>query len=124
MKRITPIFLFAFVSIWPPALAVDNCNIEIMILPERYMSGTITETNNVKNNKNTHVVFSNTDMKIMFRNKEKAYIITVLNQDCQAYCRKQKRIRQLHSGDEAIVINLIKQRKDEILRQYQDCSMK
>ena len=52
------------------------------------------------------------------------YLIRVTNQDCQAYCSKAKRVRQLHSGDEKLVKNLFKDKKEEILAQIRECEKK
>ncbi|NIK72793.1 hypothetical protein FHS56_000279 [Thermonema lapsum] len=46
------------------------------------------------------------------------------NTDCQAYCCKTKRIRQLKSGDERLLINLLRAQEKQLLAQIESCGIK
>ena len=71
--------------------------------------------------KKISVDFKEEVMEVFLMSEGRNYLITVLNANCQAYCKKQKRVRQLNSGDEKLVINLINDRKEEILQQIKSC---
>ena len=71
--------------------------------------------------KKIEVNFTSEVMEVVIPVEGQNYLIKVTNQDCQAYCSKAKRVRQLHSGDEKLVKNLFKDKKEEILAQIREC---
>lgn len=101
----------------------QTCDISIEILPEKYMYGSAAESNESRVVDDIMVDFGDEVMKIIVPLKGKNYKIEVLNDNCQAYCKKAKRVRQLHSGDEKLVINLINQRKEDIISQIEECGI-
>ncbi len=108
--------LFIFISV--PSYSQD-CEIKIEILPEQFMFGTISEISEEVNK--TKVSFNNEVMEVWLPLDGKNYKLRVLNENCQAYCKKQKRVRQLNSGDEKLVKNLIKSREKDIALQIKKC---
>ncbi len=112
--KILPFLLFFGV----PAFS-QNCDIKIEILPEQYMYGTVTKVS--QEVKKTQVEFNDNVMEVLFPLEGKFYRFVVLNENCQAYCKKQKRIRQLNSGDEKLVKNLLASREEDIKKQINKC---
>lgn len=121
MKKI---FLLTVVFIYFLSIAkAQSCDIEIKILEGRYMFGKAVKMNSNKTVKKMEVDFTSEVMEVVMPVDGQNYLITVINQDCQAYCTKAKRVRQLHSGDEKLVINLFKDKKEEILAQVRECEI-
>ncbi len=114
--NILPIFILSF------NVAVgQNCDIEIEVLDGKYMFGHVVKMENTKLEKKMKVEFSSDVMEVVLPVEGQNYLITVINQDCQAYCKKSKRVRQLHSGDEKIVKNLFADKHDDIVAQIKAC---
>jgi len=110
------IFFHAFVQ-------AQSCDIKIEILPDQYMYGTAS-TGDVEVPKNKVLVdFGEELMLVQLTEDGVNYRIEVLNENCQAYCKRHKRVRQLHSGDEKLVINLINQRRPDIMGQLAGCGL-
>ena len=117
MKRI-------FLSMIALGLFVSNsfsqeCDVRIEILPEQYMHGVIKET--TEETKKIDVEFTSEVMEVLLTLEGKNYVLTVVNDNCQAYCKRQKRVRQLNSGDENLVKNLIKDREEDLVNQIKQC---
>lgn len=117
MKRI--FFLAVVFSLLLTNAFSQECEIKIEILPEQYMHGMIKETS--QEVKNIDVEFTAEVMEALIVLDGKSYVLTVVNDNCQAYCKKQKRVRQLHSGDEKLVKNLLKDREKELIQQIKAC---
>ncbi|GEM_PF-3152138 len=117
MKHIG-ILVFLFVSMISNSYS-QNCDIQIEILPEQYMFGTAKEVK--EEVKKIDVQFKENTMEVFLPIDGKGYLLSVLNENCKAYCKRQKRVRQLHSGDEKLVKNLIKGRESDIARQLKSC---
>ena len=100
----------------------QSCDIQIQILEDKYMFGIATETEFDSKLKKPKVDFTSQVMKVRLPMEGKTYLLEVQNEACQAYCTRSKRIRQLHSGDEKLVINLLKSRREDIQKQIADCS--
>ena len=99
----------------------QSCDIQIKILEGRYMFGKAVKIDSNQAAEKMEVDFTSEVMKVVMPVGDQHYLITVVNQNCQAYCTKAKRVRQLHSGDEMLVINLFKDKKEEILAQIREC---
>ena len=109
-----------FFIIFPLSAFSQNCDITIEILPEQYMFGTVSEVSNEVSK--TQVEFKDDVMKVLLPLNGKFYKIIVLNENCQAYCKRQKRVRQLNSGDEKLVRNLLSAREEDIIKQIKKCT--
>jgi len=103
------------------ALRAQGCSIQIQILENKYMFGTAEKQEGTQDVKKMGVSFTSEVMEVMLPTEDGVYLIKVVNQDCQAYCSRDKRVRQLHSGDEKLVRNLFTDREDEILAQIRKC---
>lgn len=114
--KIIPIFIL-LINI----AQAQNCNIEIEVLDGKYMFGEVTKMKNTNIVKKMEVQFSSEVMEVILQVEGQNYLIKVINQNCQAYCSKSKRIRQLHSGDEKIVMNLFADKHDDIVAQIKAC---
>lgn len=101
----------------------QECNIQIQILEDKYMYGHAVKLDSGEELKNTTVNFNSENMEVMLSLEGSNYLISVINEDCQAYCSKAKRVRQLNSGDEKLVKNLFKSREKEILEQIKSCKI-
>jgi hypothetical protein len=101
----------------------QECDIQIQILEDKYMYGQAVKLDSGEELKKTTVTFTSENMEVMLSLEGQNYLISVINEDCQAYCTKAKRVRQLNSGDEKLVINLFKTREKEILEQIRACSI-
>ena len=102
----------------------QSCDIQIKILEGKYMFGQAIKMNSNQLVKKIEVDFTSEVMEVVMPVNGQNYLIRVTNQDCQAYCSKAKRVRQLHSGDEKLVKNLFKDKKEEILAQIRECEKK
>ncbi len=116
LLKILPAFILFF-----NIAQAQNCNIEIKVLDDKYMFGVVTKMENTKIVEKMEVQFSSEVMEVIFPVEGQNYLIKVINRDCQAYCRKDKRVRQLHSGDEKIVKNLFADKHDNIVAQIKAC---
>jgi hypothetical protein len=67
------------------------------------------------------VNFTSEYLEVVMPINEGNYLIRVNNEACQAYCSRDKRVRQLHSGDEKLVRNLFKAKEQNILGQIRAC---
>lgn len=105
------------------AVHAQNCDIQIQILEDKYMFGQAEKMENSEEVKKLTVNFDKDFMEVVMPVEGQNYLIKVINQDCQAYCTRAKRVRQLHSGDEKIVRNLFKQKQDDILSQIKECQL-
>lgn len=119
MKKIHLILLFSIISTLS-AKALE-CNIQIQVLEDRYMFGTATKLNTDPSIKKLVVNFTSEYMGITLPVEGENYLVKVVNESCQAYCSREKRVRQLHSGDEKLVRNLLKDKMDDILEQLKSC---
>lgn len=99
----------------------QECDIQIEILENRYMFGQATLLNNEPPVKKLEVEFTNEFMEVVMPIDGKNYLIKVVNESCEAYCSRAKRVRQLHSGDEKIVRNLFKDKRQDIHNQIKAC---
>ncbi|MCK5470843.1 MAG: hypothetical protein KAI99_20110, partial [Cyclobacteriaceae bacterium] len=89
----------------------QSCDIQIKILEDKYMFGQATKMDNDQPVKKMEVNFTSEVMEVVVLVNGQNYLINVINQDCQAYCTRAKRVRQLHSGDEKLVRNLFKDKR-------------
>ena len=111
--------LICFVS----AAKAQECDIQIQILEDKYMFGQASIMDDKEPVKKMEVNFTSEVMEVVLPVDGQNYLIKVVNQDCQAYCTKAKRVRQLHSGDEKLVRNLFKNKKEDILAQIRACKI-
>lgn len=113
---VTTIFIYSF------SLAKgQNCDIKIKILEDKFMFGQVSKMDNKISVKKMAVSFNDEFMEVVFPTDGQNYLIKVINQNCQAYCTRAKRIRQLNSGDEKLVKNLFKDKQEDILAQIREC---
>ncbi len=118
------VFILTIVLFASPAFAQSrDCDIQIQILEDKYMFGHAVKLDSQDEIKKATVNFTSENMEVMLSLEGQNYLITVINEDCQAYCSKAKRVRQLNSGDEKLVKNLFKTREKEILEQIRACSI-
>lgn len=101
----------------------QNCDIQIQILDDKYMFGAAEKMDDSEVVKKMEVNFTSEVMEVVMPVDGQNYLIKVVNQDCQAYCTKAKRVRQLHSGDEKLVRNLFKDKEQDILAQIKACKI-
>ena len=121
MKRL---FILTTVLISVVSLAkAQECDIQIQILENKYMFGLATKMVGSETVKKMEVKFTSELMEVVIPVDGQNYLIKVINQDCQAYCSKAKRVRQLHSGDEKLVRNLFKDKQEDILAQIRECEI-
>ncbi len=99
----------------------QGCDIQIEILKDKYMFGQATKIDHNKKIKKMEVAFNNEFMEILLPVDGEIYLIKVVNENCQAFCTREKRVRQLHSGDEKLVRNLFKDKQEGILAQISAC---
>ena len=111
--------LISFLSI----AKAQQCDIQIQILEDKYMFGKAEKINNDQLLKKMEVNFSSEIMEVILPVDGQNYLIKVINQDCQAFCTREKRVRQLHSGDEKLVRNLFKNKKEYIMAQIRECKI-
>ncbi|MCK5370923.1 MAG: hypothetical protein KAQ62_20305 [Cyclobacteriaceae bacterium] len=111
--------LICFVS----TAKAQECDIQIQILEDKYMFGQASIMDDKEPVKKMKVNFTSEVMEVVLPVDGQNYLIKVVNQDCQAYCTKAKRVRQLHSGDEKLVRNLFKNKKEDILAQIRACKI-
>lgn len=102
----------------------QNCDIQIEILKDKFMFGQATKMNTSQKVKKMEVTFNNEFMEIVLPVDGENYLIKVINENCQAFCTREKRVRQLHSGDEKLVKNLFKDKKEDIFAQVRECENK
>lgn len=113
---VATIFFYSFII-----AQAQDCDIQIEILKDKYMFGQATKMDNSQTVKKMVVTFNNEFMEILLPVDGENYLIKVVNENCQAFCTREKRIRQLHSGDEKLVRNLFKDKKEDILAQIREC---
>lgn len=113
---VATIFFYSFII-----AQAQDCDIQIEILKDKYMFGQATKMDNNQTVKKMVVTFNNEFMEILLPVDGENYLIKVVNENCQAFCTREKRIRQLHSGDEKLVRNLFKDKKEDILAQIREC---
>ena len=101
----------------------QTCEIQIQILENRYMFGKVEKMKDQLPIKKMEVNFSSDFMEVILPVDGINYHINVVNENCQAYCTREKRVRQLHSGDEKLVRNLFKDKEEEILSQIRSCQL-
>ena len=100
----------------------QQCEIHIKVLEGRYMYGRAEKVRTATKADEITVKFTADFMEVTMPLDGDTYLIKVVNENCKAYCPVAKRIRQLHSGDEKLVINLFSERKGDILKQIRECS--
>lgn len=100
----------------------QQCDIKIQILEGKNMFGHVEKINGEKPIKKMEVNFTDELMKVKMSVDGQNYLIKVVNENCQAYCSRDKRVRQLHSGDEKLVRNLFKEKHDDIATQIRACA--
>ena len=121
MKKV---FIIASLLIYSALLAeAQNCDLQIEILQDKYMFGQVTKMSPDATVKKMEVNFDNEFMEVVLPVDGQNYLIKVVNQNCQAYCTRQKRVRQLHSGDEKLIRNLFKDKEADILAQIRECKI-
>jgi hypothetical protein len=113
---VTSILLYSFLS-----AKSQHCDIQIEILKDKFMFGQVTKMDENKSVKKIAVEFNNEFMEILLPLEGENYLIKVINENCQAYCTRAKRVRQLNSGDEKLVKNLFKDKQEDILAQIKAC---
>ncbi len=120
MKKIMllTVVLITFLSL----AKAQKCAIQIQILEDKYMFGEATILPENTDVNKMEVDFTSDYLEVILPLDGQNYLIKVINQDCQAFCSKEKRVRQLHSGDEKIVRNLFKDKESDILDQIKACS--
>jgi len=101
----------------------QECDIQIQILEDKFMFGNVEKLNDPEPAKKMVVNFTRDVMEVILPVDGINYRINVINENCQAYCTREKRVRQLHSGDEKLVRNLFKEKKDDILFQIKSCNL-
>lgn len=119
MKKI--LLPLAFLLVLSSLSKAQECDIEIQILQDKYMFGKAEKLQAGDPVKKMQVTFSSDFMEVVMPAKDGNYLIKVVNENCQAYCSRAKRVRQLHSGDEKLVRNLFKEKQDDILSQIKSC---
>ena len=119
MKKTTLLTLLLVIAI--NLVQAQECDIQIEILENRYMFGQAMQLNNDAPVKKIQVEFTSKFMEVVMPIDGKNYQIKVVNEACEAYCSRAKRVRQLHSGDEKLVKNLFKDKKDDIQFQIKEC---
>lgn len=102
-------------------LRAQGCDIQIQILEDKYMFGHAKKMENSDLVKKMEVNFSEEVMEVVMPIDGQNYLIKVVNENCQAYCSRAKRVRQLHSGDEKLVRNLFKDKQEDIVEQIKKC---
>ena len=115
------LFLIAAFVMFSLAAQSQSCDIQIQILENKYMFGQAEKIDNSEKIKKMEVTFNSEFMEVVMPVDNQNYLVKVVNQDCQAYCSRAKRVRQLHSGDEKLVRNLFKDKYDDIVAQIQEC---
>lgn len=115
------LLLIAIVTLSAATLRAQNCDIQIQILEDRYMFGQVEKMDDSEPVKKMQVDFSEEFMEVVMPVEGQNYLIKVVNQNCQAYCTRAKRVRQLHSGDEKLVRNLFKDKQEDIVNQIKSC---
>jgi hypothetical protein len=113
---VTTLFFYSFLI-----ANAQTCDIQIKILEDKYMFGHATKISSDQLSKKLGVNFNDEFMEIVLPVDGQNYLIKVINQNCQAYCTREKRVRQLHSGDEKLVKNLFKKKNEEIIAQIREC---
>ena len=103
---------------------VRACDIKIQILEDKYMFGQAELLTNSPAVKKMEITFGKEFMEVILPVEGQNYLVKVVNEDCQAYCSRAKRVRQLHSGDEKLVRNLFKDKHDNIASQIKACQLK
>ncbi len=121
MKKI--ILFITFIMFLGSLAYAQGCDIQIEILKNRYMFGQATKLEETHSHKKIVVTFSEEFMEVVIPLEDEYYLIKVVNEACQAFCTREKRVRQLHSGDEKLVKNLFKDKSGDLLKQIQDCSI-
>ena len=101
----------------------QSCDIQIKILEDKYMFGQAAKMESDQLVKKMEVNFTSEVMQVVIPVDGQNYMIKVINQDCQAYCTRAKRVRQLHSRDEKLVRNLFKDKKEGIEAQIRACDI-
>jgi len=101
----------------------QKCTIQVQILDDKYMFGQAEKLNEGQPVKKMEVHFTNEFMEVIMSIDGQNYQIKVVNENCQAYCTREKRVRQLNSGDEKLVRNLFKDKQDDILKQIKSCKL-
>jgi hypothetical protein len=119
MKKLHLILLYTIIS--SVSAKAQECDIQIQVLEDRYMFGTATKLTDNTPLKKMEVDFTSEYMEVLLPVEGEKYLIKVVNEACQAYCSREKRVRQLHSGDEKLVRNLLKDKMDDILEQLKSC---
>jgi hypothetical protein len=119
MKKLQLILLFSIIS--TGSVKAQECDIQIQVLEDRYMFGTASKLSSDPSSKKLEVDFTSEYMEIILPVEGENYLIKVVNESCQAYCSREKRVRQLHSGDEKLVRNLLKDKMPDILEQLKSC---
>ena len=119
MKKTTLLTIVLLITIY--LAKAQECDIQIEILEDRYMFGQASVLNDDPPVKKIEVNFTSEFMEVVMPMDGKNYLIKVVNEACQAYCSRAKRVRQLHSGDEKLVKNLFKSKSDDIQFQIKEC---
>ena len=116
------LILIVVLTLVSVTVRAQGCNIEIQILEDKFMFGEVLKMDKSEPVKKMQVNFSEEFMEVIMPVDGENFLIKVENQNCQAYCSRAKRVRQLHSGDEKLVRNLFKDKREDILRQIKACN--
>lgn len=123
-KLYLTIALFSLISVSgysQQVLSTQDCDFKVMIIKDRYLFGKAFLQN--EKIRKTKVDFSSTLVKVWVPYGEKSVLLAIKNTNCRAYCSRAKRIRQLHSGDERLLIKLLRKRKKSLLNQLKACNL-
>lgn len=123
MKKISFIIILSIFTLnLLKAQSSSEVPVKIKVVEGRYMKG-VGKLDKTKTNK-TRVSFSENMVQVLMPYNDKTVLLNIVNSDCKAYCPRVKRIRQLHLGDEALLKNLIKKEKENIVTQLKKSGLK
>lgn len=98
----------------------NSCDFKVTIVKDRYLFGkAFLQQEGVRRIK---VNFTSKLVNVWVPFRKKSILLAIENSNCQAYCPRVKRVRQLHSGDERLLIKLLKRRKKSLMNQLSACS--
>lgn len=115
------IFIFCLLSLglytFSPLKAQSKSPFQVEVVDNLYLLGLAQVTTEVA--KKVQVKFATDVVRVQIPNGSQSILLEILNTDCQAYCPKVKRVRQLYPGDEQLLRNIINKQKNLIFTQLQ-----
>lgn len=108
-------FIGFFILIMPNVQAQSKSPFQVEVVDNLYLRGLAQVSS--EGAKKVRVAFSPEIVKVLIPHKDQSIVLEILNTDCEAYCPKVKRVRQLNPGDEQLLRNIINKQKDQIFRQ-------